>query len=141
MKVYTQEVRVSTGKDMELVNITDRVKEVAKKSGISDGTCFVYSLHTTTAIIVNENESGLMKDIVTKISHDFPKHAGWEHDRHDNNAHAHLAATYLGSSKAVPVAEGRLRLGTWQSIFFVELDGPRSRSFVVQVLGNENKED
>ena len=140
MKVHTEEVRLSTGKDIEIVNITDKVNEVAKKSGILEGICFVYSLHTTTAIIVNENESGSMKDRVTKISRDFPAHAGWEHDRHDNNAHAHLAATYLGSSKSLPVVDGKVHVGTWQSIFFVELDGPRTRSLIVQILGDGKKD-
>ena len=135
MKVYTEEIAIETNKDIDLVNITDKVRSLVGKSGILGGMCCVYSMHTTTAIIINENESGLLKDIVTKISHDFPKHAGWEHDKHDNNAHSHLAATYIGSSKMLPVVNGKIALGTWQSVFFVELDGPRTRSAIVQIMG------
>lgn len=140
MEVYSEEIQVSTGSDIDLVNITDKVDAVARKSGISDGICCIYSLHTTAAVIVNENEPGLLKDIVTKITHDFPKNAGWEHDRHDNNAHSHLAATYIGISKMLPVVSGRIRLGTWQSVFLAELDGPRKRSVMIQVMGKEGED-
>ncbi len=135
MKVYTEEITIPTSKDIDLVNITEKVRAIVGKSGILEGMCCVYSQHTTTAIIINENESGLLKDIVAKISRDFPKHAGWEHDRHDNNAHSHLAATYIGSSKILPVVNAKIALGTWQSVFFVELDGPRTRSVIIQIMG------
>ena len=135
MEVYSEEVQVPTGSSINLVNITEKVHAVAKKSGISDGACSVYSMHTTAAVIINENEPGLLKDIVAKLTHDFPKDAGWEHDRHDNNAHAHLAATYVGISKVLPVEDGKIKLGTWQSVFLLELDGPRNRSVIIQVMG------
>ena len=135
MEVYSEEVQITTGSSINLVNITEKVQAVAKKSGISAGACFVYSMHTTSAVIVNENEPGLLKDIVTKLTHNFPKNVGWEHDRHDNNAHAHLAAAYVGISKVLPVEDGKIKLGTWQSVFLLELDGPRNRSVIIQVMG------
>ena len=135
MEVYSEEVQVPTGSSINLVNITEKVHAVAKKSGISDGACSVYSMHTTAAVIINENEPGLLKDIVAKLTHDFPKDAGWEHDRHDNNAHAHLAATYVGISKVLPMENGKVRLGMWQSVFLLELDGPRNRSVFIQIMG------
>ena len=135
MEVYSEEVQVPTGSSINLVNITEKVHAVAKKSGISDGACSVYSMHTTAAVIINENEPGLLKDIVAKLTHDFPKDAGWEHDRHDNNAHAHLAATYVGISKVLPMENGKVKLGTWQSVFLLELDGPRNRSVFIQIMG------
>jgi secondary thiamine-phosphate synthase enzyme len=135
MEVYSEEIQVSTGSGINPVNITEKVQNAAKKSGISAGACFVYSMHTTAAVIVNENEPGLLKDIPAKLTHDFPKNAGWEHDRHDNNAHAHLAATYVGISKVLPVEDGKIKLGTWQSIFLLELDGPRTRSIFIQIVG------
>jgi len=135
MEVYSEEIQVPTGNNMDLVNITEKVQAIAKKSGISAGACLVYSMHTTAAVIVNENEPGLLKDIVTKLAHDFPKNAGWEHDRHDNNAHSHLAAGYIGISKVLPVEDGKIKLGTWQSVFLLELDGPRNRSVFIQIMG------
>jgi len=135
MEIYSEEIQVPTGSDINPVNITEKVQAVAKKSGISDGACFVYSMHTTAAVIVNENEQGLLKDIVAKLTHDFPKNAGWEHDRHDNNAHSHLAATYVGISKILPVENGKIKLGAWQSVFLLELDGPRNRSVFIQIMG------
>jgi len=135
MEVYSEEIQIPTGSDINLINITEKVQTVAKKSGIADGVCLVYSMHTTVAIIVNENEPGLLKDIVAKLAHDFTKNAGWEHDRHDNNAHSHLAATYVGTSKILPLESGKIKLGTWQSVFVIELDGPRNRSVFIQIMG------
>lgn len=136
MKVHTEEIHVSTGDAINLVDVTDQVGLVAKKSAITEGICFVYTPHTTAAVIINEHEDGLMKDIVSKISSDFQKGTGWLHDKIDGNAHSHLASTYIGPSRAVPVVGGRIRLGTWQSIFLLELDGPRTRSVIVQLMGS-----
>ena len=83
--------------------------------------------HATAAIIANENERGLLKDILTKISEDFPQSFQYAHNRIDDNADAHLAATFLGHSRTFPVEDHRLVRGTWQNIFVVELDGPRTR--------------
>jgi len=84
---------------------------------------------------VNEHEAGLTKDIVRKIQQDFPKGAGWLHDRVDDNADAHLASSFIGPTRIFPVQEGRLIRGAWQNIFLLELDGPRTRRINVEVMG------
>ncbi len=135
MKVFFQDRDISTKNRTELVDITDMVEETVRKSGITSGICIVHSVHSTTAIIVNEHEAGLINDIIKKVQHDFPKGAGWLHDRIDDNADAHLASSYIGPTRIFPVRYGRLVRGTWQNIFLLELDGPRTRSIIIEVMG------
>ena len=135
MKVFFQDKDISTKNRTELVDITDMVEETVRKSGITSGICIVHSVHSTTAIIVNEHEAGLINDIIKKVQHDFPKGAGWLHDRIDDNADAHLASSYIGPTRIFPVRYGRLVRGTWQNIFLLELDGPRTRSIIIEVMG------
>jgi len=135
MKVFFQDRDISTKNRTELVDITDMVEETVRKSGITSGICIVHSVHSTTAIIVNEHEAGLINDIIKKVQHDFPKGAGWLHDRVDDNADAHLASSYIGPTRIFPVRYGRLVRGTWQNIFLLELDGPRTRSIIIEVMG------
>ena len=135
MKVFFQDRDISTKNRTELIDITDMVEETVRKSGITSGICIVHSVHSTTAIIVNEHEAGLINDIIKKIQHDFPKGASWLHDRVDDNADAHLASSYIGPTRIFPVRYGRLVRGTWQNIFLLELDGPRTRSIIIEVMG------
>ena len=135
MKIFFQDIQIPTRNRTEVVDITRDVEEIVRKSKITDGLCLIHTTHSTTAIIVNEHESGLTNDIVKKIRQDFPKGAGWLHDGVDNNADAHLASSYLGPTRIFPVQEGRLIRGTWQNIFLLELDGPRNRRVVVEVMG------
>lgn len=135
MKVLFEEVRLSTRSRADLIDITGYVEDHVRKSGIKDGLCLVYSPHSTTAIVVNERESGLMRDILRKAEQEFPVGAGWLHDRVDDNAHAHLGSSFVGSSRIFPVRNGRVFRGTWQEIFLLELDGPRNRGVLIEVLG------
>jgi len=135
MKVFFEDVHISTRNRTELVDITRNVGEIVRKSGIRGGLCVIHTVHSTTAIVVNEHEDGLTKDIVKKIQQDFPKGAGWLHDRVDDNADAHLASSFIGPTRIFPVQDGRLIRGTWQNIFLLELDGPRTRRITVEVMG------
>jgi len=135
MKVFFQEVTVSTRNRTELVDITHNVEEIMRKSGIKDGLCVIHTVHSTTAVIVNEHETGLTKDLCKKVQQDFPKGAGWLHDRVDDNADAHLASSFIGPTRIFPVRDGRLIRGTWQNILLLELDGPRTRRVTVEVMG------
>ena len=135
MKVFFKELRVSTSSLAELVDITYEVERAVAESGVVNGICLIHAPHATAAIIANEHEAGLMKDVLTKLQRDYPRGAGWMHDRIDDNANAHLASAFIGSSRTFPVKDSRLVRGTWQNIFLVEMDGPRSRRVVVEVLG------
>ncbi len=127
-------IEIRTSKRVEIVDITSEVQKEVDKSGIRDGIAVVYTQHTTTAVIINENESGLREDIVFVLDKLIPRGAGYMHDTIDNNADSHLRAIFLGNSVVVPITNGRLDLGTWQRIMFVELDGPRTRRVVVKVI-------
>lgn len=118
----------------ELIDITDRVHAIVKESGVKDGICFISTRHTTGSIIINENERGLRCDILEMLETLIPENKSYAHNRIDNNADSHLRAALLGNSATLPIEDGHLVLGTWQSIFFVELDGPRNRNVNVKIL-------
>jgi secondary thiamine-phosphate synthase enzyme len=135
LKVHFKELTVSTNARVELVDLTQHVSGFVRGCSVESGICLVNSLHSTTAIIVNEPETGLMEDVLRTVRNAFPQGAGWLHDRIDNNADAHLASVFLGHSKVFPIKDGRLSRGTWQSIFLLELDGPRTRRVICEVIG------
>jgi secondary thiamine-phosphate synthase enzyme len=127
------EFNIRTRKKQEMVDVTGRLADLVKQSGISDGICLVYVPHATAAVVINENaDPNVCEDILDALAGLVPD-GKWRHDRIDENAAAHIKATILGPSEAVPVKGGRLRLGTWQSIMLVELDGPRDRTVIVEV--------
>jgi secondary thiamine-phosphate synthase enzyme len=130
----TLQLKIETSKHIELVDITSQVQEEVRKSEISEGICLISTRHTTAGIIINENESGLKEDILDLLNKLVPAGAGYRHDRIDNNADSHLKAVLFGASEALPVSGGKLELGTWQRIFFAEMDGPRSRTVNVTLL-------
>lgn len=136
MKVYFKDLTLRTSRRLELVDITGDVEEAVRESGVRNGLCLVFAPHATAAVVANEHEHGLMSDMLRKIGEDYPADGSWEHNRIDDNAAAHLASAFIGSGRLFPVRDGRLVRGTWQNIFLVELDGPRSsRRVVVEVMG------
>jgi len=136
LKASFKELELSTRSRVELIDITRQVEEHVREGSVRNGLCLVYSLHSTTAIIANEHESGPMLDIAKKVQEDFPRGRDWRHDEVDSNAEAHLASSFIGVSRIFPIRDGRLVRGTWQNIFLLELDGPRSsRRIVIELLG------
>lgn len=118
------EFTVETDESTCVVDVTDEVAAAVPEGAA--GACTVFVPHTTAGVVVNEPESGLLEDIEDALSRLVPDD-DYEHDRIDDNAAAHLRAVVLGESVSVPVTDGRLDLGTWQSVLFVECDGPRTR--------------
>jgi secondary thiamine-phosphate synthase enzyme len=127
MVVHKMTLTVSSSSRQQLIDITREVVRFIENSSITDGILMVSVPHATAAIVVNENERGLLNDILTRIREIFPEEFEYLHNRVDDNAHAHLAATFLGHSRTFPVENHKLVRGTWQNIFVVELDGPRTR--------------
>ncbi len=125
---------IQTTTQTELIDITDRIRAAVKESGITDGICVISTRHSTSSIIINENERGLRNDILEMLENLIPENKSYAHNQIDNNAHAHLRAVLLGMSETVPVEDGHLALGTWQQIFFVELDGPRKRTVNIKIM-------
>jgi secondary thiamine-phosphate synthase enzyme len=127
---------VKTTEAEQCVDITDPVRGIVRSSGVKRGLCHVMVLHSTAAIVVNENDDpNIGIDVLTALDRAVPRHAGWLHDQVDHNAHSHIRAALLGPSETIPVETGDLLLGTWQGIMLLEFDGPRSRRRIaVQIV-------
>ncbi len=127
------EFTIRTRARQEMVDITSRVADAVKPSGVKEGICLVYVPHATAAVVINENaDPNVSQDILDALT-DLVPAGRWRHDRIDDNADAHIKAAILGPGQGVPVQEGRLVLGTWQRIMLVELDGPRDRRVLVTI--------
>jgi len=126
-------LNIRTHGEKDIINITSLVNDVIKKSKTREGTLLAFTPHTTTALTVNEDEPGLLQDLSNKLSDIVPKGQGYSHDRIDSNAHSHILASIIGCSVSIPIVKGSTALGTWQSILFIELDGPRNRRVTVQI--------
>jgi len=128
-----QTLTFATSQRLELIDITRQVASVVAASRVNEGVCTVFARHATAAVIINENaDPGFRRDVLGLLDKLIPEGV-WEHDKVDDNGAAHLKATLLGPSQAVPVKDGKLLLGTWQGLGLVELDGPRRREVIVDV--------
>lgn len=127
------EIKVRTMKKYEVLDITRHVADVINAAHVTDGLCCVFVPHATAAVVINENDDmqiGL--DLLDALDKLVPE-GGWRHDKIDSNGAAHLKAAMLGPSETIPIHNGRLALGTWQAVMFVELDGPRERKVIISV--------
>lgn len=128
-----QYLSVTSRSRSELIDITGRVEELVRSSGISSGICQLFSLHTTAAITVNESaDPAVRRDIAAFLSRMVPVDAAFAHD--EGNSDAHVKTTLAGVSAALIIEGGKLLLGTWQAIYFCEFDGPRSRKVAVKIM-------
>ena len=124
---------LKTGRRHELVDITALVESDLKNSGMGEGLCVVFVTHTTAALTINENaDPAVPYDMLSKLAKMVPENDNYRHL--EGNSDAHILSTLIGCSLSIPVEQGKLVLGTWQGIFFVELDGPRQRHFKVKLL-------
>ncbi len=129
---------VTTSTREECVDITVQVEDAVRKRGVGEGVAHLYVPHATAAIVINEGaDAGVAEDLLDLLRKLVPPRAGYRHDRIDDNADAHLKAAILGPSEWVPIRGGKLALGTWQRIFLVELDGPKTRRFEVTVVSRQ----
>ena len=139
-------LRVATERPTEFVDITDRVEAFIAEAGLTHGIVNIQSLHTTTAIVLNEHEPLLLSDFTSLLARAVPRAFFYRHDDFETrtvnmqpgerpNGHSHCRALLLSASAALNVADGRLQRGQWQRIFLVELDGPRAREVSVLLVG------
>jgi len=133
MKVHNESFRFSTRGEIDFVDLTDKVQEAVEKSGVKNGLAHVFAPHATGILILTEYEPSLVDDIRNVLERLVPKRAAYQHP---SNAHSHLRSVLLSPDKTLPVIDGRLVLGTWQSLVFVETDvHPRTRTVITQVIG------
>ena len=141
LRLFTRVLDWITQDRVQLINITERINEIVRKSGIRDGMVHVQSLHTTTAVFLNEWQDALLDDVRSFLEQIAGRELPWRHnnpqysDCERQNADSHLKGMLLGQTLSLQVRNSTVLLGTWQSIILAELDGPRSRSMSVQVVG------
>lgn len=133
MKVFNESLTFSTRGEIGFFDLTNKVEEVVKKSGVKNGLAHVFAPHATGILVLTEYEPSLANDIKNILEKLIPKQAPYQHP---SNAHSHLRSMLLCPDRTLPVIDGRVVLGTWQSLVFVETDvHPRHRTVVVQVIG------
>jgi secondary thiamine-phosphate synthase enzyme len=145
-KVWTETLTITADRAPQFIDITEQVEAALVQAGIAQGMAVVYSRHTTAAIKINEHEPELLKDMEAMLGRIAPQEASYFHnnffvrtvnmeEEECPNGHSHCQHLLLSTSETVPVVDGRLALGRYQRIFLVELDRPRERQVVVQVMG------
>ncbi|MFQ6085419.1 MAG: secondary thiamine-phosphate synthase enzyme YjbQ [Candidatus Bathyarchaeia archaeon] len=133
MKVHTEIVSFDTKGEIDFRDLTGDIEGIVDRSGIKDGFTLVFAPHATGVIVFTEYERGLLEDIRMTLRTLFPREGRY---RHPANAHSHIRSMFLTPSKVIPVLDGRLGLGTWQSVCWIEVDHvPRTRRVIVEVLG------
>lgn len=135
MPIHYTTLSIRTNRRNQMIDITALVAEAVAESGIQNGTAMIFCPHTTAAITINENaDPDVPHDILLTLESLLPQERrGYRHA--EGNSDAHVKASLVGASEQVMIQEGRLKLGTWQAVFFCEFDGPRSRRVFVQLTG------
>jgi secondary thiamine-phosphate synthase enzyme len=144
MAIINQLIEISTEQGINIHNITPEIQDLINSTSIQNGQALIFSRHTTTALAINENEERLLEDIKVFLRKLAPESERYLHNNlhlrvvpedEPMNAHSHLMAMMLATSEVIPIVDGKLALGTWQSVLFFELDGPRKRTVFVQISG------
>lgn len=127
-------ITIATHSREQAVDITRQLQEAVSKAGLVAGVAVACVAHTTAAITINENaDPDVMADVMEALARMVPLTSGYAHN--EGNSDAHIKSALVGQSVTVPIEDGRLQLGTWQGVYFLEFDGPRQRRVMVQVVG------
>jgi secondary thiamine-phosphate synthase enzyme len=140
MRIHRTTLELRTEKPIEIIDITREAEDAVAASGLQDGLLTLVSRHTTACLNINEREELLLEDIETFLKRLAPRDGNYLHNLQPvdgrDNAHSHLLGLFMNTTETIPFSEGKLMLGRWQSIFFVELDGPRpERTVLMQATG------
>lgn len=128
-----KQLTIRTRAQFEMVDITNQVRSVLRESNVKSGICYVFVPHTTAAVTINENaDPSVPRDIIMELDKVIPLHDNYRHM--EGNSAAHIKSSLVGASETVFIEDGQLVLGTWQSLFFCEFDGPRTRKFFVKLI-------
>ena len=130
-----KEISLETHSRVEMIDITAAVQKAAREEKIEEGVCLVFTPHTTAAITINENaDPDVPRDILVALDRAVPFSANYRHA--EGNSAAHVKSSLVGASELIIIEKGRLVLGTWQSIFFCEFDGPRTRKVFISIISS-----
>jgi secondary thiamine-phosphate synthase enzyme len=133
LNIYNETLTISTKGEIEFIDLTERVQKIVSQHGVKNGLVHVFAPHSTGIIILTEQEPGLLGDIKALLEKLAPKNGRYSHP---SNAHSHLRSVLMPPDKTIPIIDGHLALGTWQSLVFVETDVyPRRRTLVIQIIG------
>ncbi len=136
MKSYTEYLVFNTKNKREIINITDKVNEALRKSGIREGFCLVSAMHVTAGVFVNDDEDGLIEDLGEWLEKLAPFNPNYKHHRTgETNADAHLKSLLIHHEVIIPVTDGRLDFGPWQQVFYAEFDGQRRKRVIIKIIG------
>jgi secondary thiamine-phosphate synthase enzyme len=135
MKIINKEIDIKTSSRMEIIDISSKISEILDASGLKQGIINIFTRHSTSAVVINENEPRLINDFENFLKEIISENKSYGHNAIDNNADSHLKSFLLGTGQSVPFENYKMDLGTWQSIFFVELDGPRNRKVKITIIG------
>jgi secondary thiamine-phosphate synthase enzyme len=128
-------IQVSTSRRTELKDVTAEIEAVVREAGCTEGVCHLYVPHTTAGVLINEGDDpAVARDIEAALDRLIPHAAGYTHA--EGNADSHIKTALVGSSETIPVEGGRLALGRWQSVFFAEFDGPRTRELRLKIVSD-----
>ena len=136
MRIHSDYMTVQTNEKREFLNITPNIKAAVEKSGIRDGIILISSLHSNSALFVNDEEAGLLQDIAEWAGRLAPFGPDYHHStRSESNAGAHLQSLLLNHQAFVSLADGKLELGPWQNVIYAELDGQRPKRILIKIVG------
>ena len=136
MKTHTKYLTLNTRKEKEIVNITELVEDAVTESRIMEGICLINSMHITSSVFINDNESGLHQDFLAWLEELAPEKPEYKHHRTgETNADAHLKRTIMGREVIVAITNGKLDFGPWEQIFYGEFDGKRNKRVLIKIIG------
>ncbi|MDZ7314533.1 MAG: secondary thiamine-phosphate synthase enzyme YjbQ [candidate division KSB1 bacterium] len=128
-------IGLRTRQRVQFIDIDDQIAQIVRESGVRSGICVVFVPHTTAGVTINENaDPDVVRDIIMSLNKHIPFEDGYYHG--EGNSAAHIKSSLIGPSLSLIIEDGRVVLGTWQSVYFCEFDGPRERTFYVKILGD-----
>ena len=133
MKIFSKSIEFTTKGEIDFIDLTEKTQEAVSEAHVANGMAHIFAPHATGIVILTENDLSLLEDIRRTLERLVPRQASY---RHPSNAHSHLRSVFLPPDRTLPILDGKLALGTWQSLLFVETDvHPRRRTVIVQILG------
>jgi len=136
MKTFTKYLEIRTEKRIDFVNITDKISDIVKESGVKEGLVLVNPMHITSSVFINDAESGLLQDFEEWLEKLAPKNFDYKHHKTgEDNGFSHLWRTIMGRESTIAISDNGLDLGTWEQVFYGEFDGMRKKRILVKIIG------
>lgn len=132
-----EEIGINTNRRVEFIEITNSIQKIVTKSDIKEGICYLFVPHTTAGLTINENaDSTVLEDMIMELNKIIPFDDNYEHL--EGNSAAHIKSSLIGVNQMIIIEKGKLKLGTWQGVYFTEFDGPRNRKLYVKIVEDKD---